>query len=57
MRLERPTKQPPGPAADQARWAVRLDETAPPGDVVPALARLLLALAQRRAKNEDGPGD
>jgi hypothetical protein len=57
MRLERPTKQPPGPAADQARWAVRLDETAPPGDVVPALARLLLALAQRKAKNEDGPGD
>jgi hypothetical protein len=43
---------PPSPT-----WDVRVDPDAAPGDVLPPLARLLLALTRERLKCPVKPGD
>jgi hypothetical protein len=45
------------PASDRTRWRVIVDEAAPPGDVIPALARLLLALVRREANGTESRND
>ena len=45
-------KRPPQPAADQP-WTVQTDQNAPTGNLVPALARLLLALVEQESERRE----
>lgn len=44
--------------SDQGQFLIRTDETAPPGDVLPALARLLLNIAakENRGSRQEAEG-
>jgi len=46
----------PKPPITEPTWEVQIDEVAPPGNVVPALARLLLGLAREQLRHADDAG-